>query len=119
MCGEQVVIESPVPVILDVYAEWCGPCKQLTPALEEVSMTCMRENKAIGVLYCIVLYCTILQCIASVVLLLIEVVEGIRVKCDVIGRQNEDKAIWYYCGNQRKSWGDKTFVVSLLTSTRF
>ncbi|KAL3774698.1 hypothetical protein ACHAW5_003770 [Stephanodiscus triporus] len=32
----RLVIESPVPVLLDVYADWCGPCKQLTPALEQV-----------------------------------------------------------------------------------
>lgn len=33
---QTIVIESPVPVLLDVYADWCGPCKQLTPALEQI-----------------------------------------------------------------------------------
>jgi len=32
----KLVIESPVPVLLDIYADWCGPCKQLTPALEQI-----------------------------------------------------------------------------------
>ena len=33
---QRLVIDSPVPVLLDVYADWCGPCKQLTPALEQI-----------------------------------------------------------------------------------
>ncbi|KAL7566670.1 hypothetical protein ACA910_017735 [Epithemia clementina (nom. ined.)] len=34
---QELVLESPVPVLLDVYADWCGPCKVLTPALEDMA----------------------------------------------------------------------------------
>lgn len=34
---QELVLESPVPVLLDVYADWCGPCKALTPALEDMA----------------------------------------------------------------------------------
>lgn len=34
---EDRVLQSPTPFLLDVSAEWCGPCKILTPILEQVA----------------------------------------------------------------------------------
>ena len=46
---EQDVILSDIPVLIDFWAEWCGPCKMIGPVLEELATELESKIKIVKV----------------------------------------------------------------------
>jgi thioredoxin 2 len=46
---EEVVEKSPVPVLVDMWATWCGPCLMVSPALEQLATERAGELKLVKV----------------------------------------------------------------------
>ena len=46
---EKEVVNSELPVLIDFWAEWCSPCKEMNPILEEVSSEMEEKIKVLKI----------------------------------------------------------------------
>lgn len=46
---EEAVIKSELPVLVDFFADWCGPCKMIAPMIDELSTEMNGKSKIVKI----------------------------------------------------------------------